>query len=121
MYGVGIATAGTKAMVAQWLEPIDIPTESHALSQVAGQFDLLEGRFSNPLDVDLLDGILVYRRRAYTLATRLRPGDQVTLSLATLPKDVVRRLQRRQNVGGEERSSPWNPLATISWIDCLKC
>jgi hypothetical protein len=111
MYGVGIATAGTKAMVAQWLEPIDIPTESHALSQVAGQFDLLEGRFSNPLDVDLLDGILVYRRRAYTLATRLRPGDQVTLSLATLPKDVVRRLQRRQNVGGEERSSPWNPAS----------
>jgi hypothetical protein len=112
MYGVGIPSAGTKALYAQWDEPMQIAPETNSLSLVAGSIDLLEGNLTNPLDVDLFDGILVYRRRAYTLKTRLRAGEQITLSAATLPKDVVRRLQRRQNVGGEERSSPWDPADT---------
>ncbi|MEQ1830598.1 MAG: hypothetical protein ABL921_31895, partial [Pirellula sp.] len=112
LYGVGIPTAGTKAMFALWQEPISIAAESHSLAEVSGAFDQLEGSISNPLDVDLLDGILIYRRRAYTLKTRLRPGDEITFSASTVPKDVVRRLQRRQHVGGEERSSPWSPADT---------
>ena len=112
IYGVGIPRAGTKAIYAQWNEPISIESESHSLSMVPGSIDLLQGSFLNPLDMDLLDSILIYRRRAYTLPTRLRKGEQVSLSSMTLPKDIVRRLQRRQNVGGEERSSPWNPADT---------
>jgi hypothetical protein len=76
---------------------------------VPGSIDLLEGSYINPLDLDLMNSMLIYRGRAYFNNTRLRSGEMVTINSSTLPKDVVRRLQRRQNVGGEERSSPWNP------------
>ena len=112
IYGAGIPAAGTKALFAQWNEAKEIDKESHSLSKVAGSIDELEGSFANPFDMDLLDGILFYRGRAYSLPTRLRKGDRVPFSSKTLPKDVVRRLQRRQSVGGEERSSPWKPADT---------
>jgi hypothetical protein len=107
--GVGIPEAGTKSLCATWQERISIPKETNNLSMVAGSIDLLEGTFENPLDVDLLDALLIYRGRAYTLDTRIQVGQRVSFSAATVPKDITRRLQRRQNVGGEERSSPWNP------------
>lgn len=107
--GVGIPAAGTKSMTASWTEPISIPTTAHGLNMVAGSIDLLEGAYTNPLDVDLMNSMLIYRGRAYFNNTRLRSGETVGINSSTLPKDVVRRLQRRQNVGGEERSTPWNP------------
>ena len=109
LFGIGIPAAGTKSLNAAWSEQISIPDTAHALSTVAGSIDLLEGNYINPLDLDLLNSMLIYRGRAYFNNTRLRSGETVTINSSTLPKDVVRRLQRRQNVGGEERSSPWNP------------
>ena len=61
------------------------------------------------MEIDLLDSLLIYRGRAYANPTRFKSGDTINISSSSTPKDVVRRLQRRQNVGGEERSSPWNP------------
>jgi hypothetical protein len=107
--GVGIPAAGTKAMCATWQENVDLANETNALSMVSGRNDLLEGSFENPLDVDLLNGVLIYCGRAYALDTRIRVGQRVAFSSSTVPKDVTRRLQRRQHVGGEERSTPWNP------------
>lgn len=107
--GVGIPAAGTKAICATWQESIMLPTETNSLSMVSGSVDLLEGSFENPLDVDLLDGLLIYCGRAYALDTRIPVGQRVSFSSATVPKDITRRLQRRQNVGGEERSTPWDP------------
>ena len=116
--GVGIPAAGTKSLVATWQESIRLPKETNSLSMVSGSIDLLEGSFENPLDVDLLDALLIYRGRAYTLDTRIRVGQRISFSAATVPKDITRRLQRRQNVGGEERSTPWNP-AGIGNLDRL--
>ena len=110
--GVGIPAAGTKSLFATWQEDINLPKETNSLSTVAGSIDLLEGSFENPLNVDLLDALLIYRGRAYTLDTRIRVGQRISFSAATVPKDITRRLQRRQNVGGEERSTPWNPAST---------
>jgi len=107
--GVGIPAAGTKSLCATWEESISLPKETNSLSMVLGSKDLLEGSFENPLDVDLLDPLLIYRGRAYTLDTRIRVGQRIAFSASTVPKDITRRLQRRQNVGGEERSTPWNP------------
>ena len=109
LFGIGIPAAGTKSFSASWSEEISIPDTAHALSMVPGSIDLLEGSYINPLDLDLMNSMLIYRGRAYFNNTRLRSGEMVTINSSTLPKDVVRRLQRRQNVGGEERSSPWNP------------
>ncbi len=107
--GVGIPAAGTKSLSATWQEHITLSSETNKLSRVVGSIDLLEGTFENPLDVDLLDALLIYRGRAYALDTRIRVGQQISFSAMTVPKDITRRLQRRQNVGGEERSTPWNP------------
>lgn len=109
IHGVGIPAAGTKSLCATWQESIDLSSETNNLSRVSGSIDLLEGSFENPLDVDLLDALLIYRGRAYTLDTRIRVGQKISFSASTVPKDITRRLQRRQNVGGEERSTPWNP------------
>jgi hypothetical protein len=109
LYGVGIPFAGTKAMAARWNEPIDIPQDTHSLSTVAGSIDLLEGTLVNPLDFDLLDAFLIYRGRAYALPTRFRSGEALSLTQSTVPKDITRRLQRRQQIAGEEKGSPWDP------------
>ena len=109
IHGVGIPAAGTKAICATWQESIVLPNETNTLSMVSGSVDLLEGSFENPLDVDLLDGLLIYCGRAYALDTRIPVGQRISFSAATVPKDITRRLQRRQNVGGEERSTPWDP------------
>jgi len=116
--GVGIPEAGTKSMCASWQESISLAKETNSLSTVSGSIDLLEGSLENPLDVDLLDALLIYRGRAYTLDTRIKVGQRISFSAATVPKDITRRLQRRQNVGGEERSTPWNP-ADASQLDRL--
>ena len=107
--GVGIPASGTKAMCATWQESIDLAGETNSLSMVSGSIDLLEGSFENPLDADLLNGVLIYCGRAYAMDTRIRVGQRVAFSSSTVPKDITRRLHRRQNVGGEERSTPWNP------------
>ena len=109
IHGVGIPAAGTKAICATWQESIVLRAETNTLSTVSGSVDLLEGSFENPLDVDLLDGLLIYCGRAYALDTRIPVGQRLSFSAATVPKDITRRLQRRQNVGGEERSTPWDP------------
>jgi hypothetical protein len=112
IHGVGIPAAGTKAMCAVWQERIELDPDTNNLTMILGKKDLLEGSFENPLDADLLDGLLIYCGRAYALDTRIRVGQRVTFSESTIPKDVTRRLQRRQNVNGEERSTPWNPTDT---------
>lgn len=118
LQGVGIPAAGTKALCATWEESISLPKETNSLSMVLGSKDLLEGSFENPLGVDLLDALLIYRGRAYALDTRIQVGQSVSFSASTVPKDITRRLQRRQNVGGEERSTPWNP-ADVNKLDRL--
>jgi hypothetical protein len=110
--GVGIPFAGTKAMFSSWEESIAITKQMHSLSMVAGSIDLLEGEVTNPLEIDLLDAILIYRGRAYALPTRIRPGESLSFASTTVPKDITRRLQRRQNVAGEEKNSPWDPADT---------
>ena len=109
---VGIPAAGTKSLCASWQESISLPKETNRLSMVAGSIDLLEGSIENPLDVDLLDALLIYCGRAYTLDTRIQVGQRISFSATTVPKDITRRLQRRQNIGGEERSTPWDPADT---------
>jgi hypothetical protein len=109
LFGVGIPTAGTKALSARWSERVEIPSTTNSLTLVAGSIDLLDGSITNPLEVDLLDSMLVYRGRAYSNSTRFRSGETMTLTQNSLPKDVVRKLQRRQSVGAEERSVPWDP------------
>lgn len=110
--GLGIPAAGTKAFIANWTEPFPVGNDMHALSTIKGRMDLLEGTFANPLDIDLHDGMLLFRGRSYTIPTRIRPNERV--SIATATRDINRRLQRRQNVAGEEQTVAWDPADIYS-------
>lgn len=106
--GLGMPTAGTKALEYSWVEQLKIPQDSNGLSTVAGKDDLLQGSFTNPLNVDLLDGVLYFSGRAYAMPGRIRPNERVPISTA-IPKDIMRRLQRRAFVAGQEQGVAWNP------------
>jgi hypothetical protein len=109
--GLGVPTAGTKALEYSWLEKVKIPDQANGLSTVAGKDDLLQGSFANPLNVDLLDGVLYFSGRAYPMPGRIRPGERVPIS-TTIPKDIMRRLQRKAFVAGQEQGVAWNPSDT---------
>jgi len=111
--GLGIPTAGTKSIQYSWTEKLAIPPDSNGLTTVSGKDDLLQGSFSNPLNVDLLDGVLYFSGRAYAMPSRIRPGERVPIS-TTIPKDIMRRLQRRAFVAGQEQGVAWNPSDTES-------
>jgi len=108
---LGIPTSGTKALEYLWQEQIEFPDQSNALSTVSGKDDLLQGSFSNPLNVDMLDGVLYFSGRAYTIPGRIRPGERVPIS-TSIPKDIMRRLQRKAFVAGQEQGIAWNPTDT---------
>jgi hypothetical protein len=108
---LGIPTSGTKALEYSWHEQIQFPDQSNALSTVSGKDDLLQGSFSNPLNVDILDGVLYFSGRAYTIPGRIRPGERVPIS-TSIPKDIMRRLQRKAFVAGQEQGVAWNPTDT---------
>jgi hypothetical protein len=72
--------------------------------------DTLVGSWTNPLPVDLLEARLFYRNSAYSLPSRVRSGQTITLTALSNPRDLTRYLQRRRMVGDRERPSPWDPL-----------
>ncbi len=104
---VGIAAAGTKSLHGVFSDKIEL----------AGQFDLQElesvdqlvGQISNPLDVDLRDVSLIYHRWFYPLKSRMPVGDRMQISATNIPKDLVRRLNRQQEIEGKTTSARWNP------------
>jgi hypothetical protein len=72
--------------------------------------DLLQGDWTNPLPVDLLDGVVLFRNWIYPLPTRVQAGQRQVFNLRTVPKDLSRTLQRRRVVEGNEQGRPWDPL-----------
>jgi hypothetical protein len=111
LFGLGFPAAGTKALLSEWDESIDFPSGGNALTTVSGKDDLLQGSFTNPLSVDLIDATLYFAGRAYTIPSRIRPGERIPITTA-IPKDIARRLQRRTFVAGEEQGVEWNPNDT---------
>lgn len=113
MAGLGFPASGTKAMQTEWTETISIPKGSNGLGTVSGKDDLLQGTFANPLGVELEGGVLYFAGRAYTIPSRIRPGERVAIS-TSVPKDIARRLQRRAFVAGEEQGVEWDSADTKS-------
>lgn len=113
LVGVGFPAAGTKALVSYWSETIDGDSAESNLSTMTGKDDLLQGTFTNPLSVDILDATLYFAGRAYTIPARIRPGERIAIS-TNIPKEIARRLQRRAFVAGAEQGVAWNPNDTSS-------
>ncbi|WP_145085987.1 hypothetical protein [Aureliella helgolandensis] len=104
---VGIPSAGTKSFVTTWDGQLSNPRESQ-LTEIPG-VDQLTGVLVNPLDVDLKEPMLFYHNWYYSLASRIPPGESLSIAYDTIPKDIARRLHRRRNVDGSDVVTPWDP------------
>ncbi len=108
--GVGIPTAGTYATRVSWQYPCSEVVSSNGLSNFPGS-DLLQGSFTNPLRTDLLSAVLYYESWAYPLKETIKPGETITLSVSTSPRDLARQLQQRRMVDDREQAIPWDRTA----------
>lgn len=114
--GVGIPTAGTKCLTAQWTQPITL-TATSLLQEIPG-VDQLQGELANPLPVDVLDPVLYYHNWFYSLNSRIPAGGTVSISFDTIPKDISLRLNGRHTGDTKESTTRWDP-ADRSAIDRL--
>lgn len=105
--GLPLATAATKGLAARWQFAPNTDASS-SLKQRTGT-DLISGGISNPLDVDLLDAILVYRGWAYLLPTRFAAGQRISQVSTLTSKNLKWRLTRRSVDNGTAATEPWNP------------
>ena len=71
--------------------------------------ELLEGSLVNPLPVDLLDGMLIYRNWVYLLPTRFRAGGQVASLEGLRQKNFRWQLSRQKALESATQHEPWDP------------
>ncbi|MCC6508423.1 MAG: hypothetical protein IT423_04905, partial [Pirellulaceae bacterium] len=105
MTGVGIPASGTKCLYATWSAEFQPQGESQ-LTELKG-IDQVQGLLVNPLPYDILRPVLTYHNWAYSLPSRLRAGEELTVTYEMVPKDLMRRLNRRQIVGTNDTVTRW--------------
>lgn len=105
--GVGIPTSGTKCLYSTWSDHFT-PSGESQLSELKG-IDQVQGILINPLPYDILRPVLMYHNWAYSLPSRLRAGEELTLTYEMVPKDLMRRLNRRQIINGNDVITRWMP------------
>ncbi len=71
--------------------------------------ELLQGELVNPLDVDILDGMLIYRNWTYLLPTRLPAGSRIASLDSLRQKNFRWQLSRQKALKSSTKTSAWNP------------
>jgi hypothetical protein len=71
--------------------------------------ELLQGELMNPLPLDLLDGMLVYRNWAYLLPTRFPVGGRIPSVDKLRQKNFRWRLSRQKALESATETEDWNP------------
>ncbi len=71
--------------------------------------ELLQGEFTNPLPIDVLDGMLVYRNWAYLLPTRFPAGAAIARVDTLRQKNFRWRLSRQEALGSSTETEAWDP------------
>lgn len=110
---LGIPTAGTKSLRAQWSRG-SLPIWPESKFEVLKGSDFLEGSWVNPLDEELLEPLLIYRGWIYGLPSKIRPGGEISIVANDIPKDLGRYLQQRQSTKDAEYSQPWDLTGGVS-------
>ncbi len=116
VHGVGLPAAGTKCINGSWDDQLPAVGEV-SLRQMVG-LDQLEGMVINPLPVELMDAVLFYHNWYYVLNSRIAPGERLPVSADTIPKTLVRRLNRQRNIDGSVSATRWDP-AELNELDRL--
>lgn len=107
IHGVGIPASGTKCLFATWSGTFEPQGESQ-LTELRG-IDQIQGRLVNSLPYEIRKPVLFYHNWAYSLPSRLRPGEEITITYEMVPKDLMRRLNRRQVVNSKDVLTDWSP------------
>ena len=107
MHGVAIPSAGTKCLVAEWNQSIDIQG-AFRLKELAG-IDQLTGEFDNPFACDIKDAYIFYHNWYYRLDSRIPVGGKFVITSEMIPKDLARKLNERKTVAENISSTRWNP------------
>ena len=107
MIGVGIPASGTKCLFATWSSGFEPQGESQ-LHELKG-IDQIQGRLVNPLPYEILKPVLYYHSWAYNLPSRLRPGEEIAITYEMVPKDLMRRLNKRQVIDSKDVPTGWSP------------
>lgn len=104
--GVPILPAGSKSWMTTWAFR---PTlgETSGLVQRRGS-ELLAGGVTNPLGVDLLDGVLVYGNWAYLLPGRFRAGQTIVSIESLRQKNFRWHLSKREALENTSRLEAWD-------------
>lgn len=74
--------------------------------------ELLQGKLANPLDVDILDGMLIYGNWIYVLPTRFPAGSLIESLDALRQKNFRWHLSRQKALGSSSETEAWNPSET---------
>lgn len=107
---IPIAPAGAKGFVSSLSFPIQMAAHE-GLAQRRGN-ELLTGQLTNPLPMDLLDGVLVYGNWAYLLPTRLGAGQTIASIESLRQKNFRWHLLRRVVTDNSMSSDLWDPEMT---------
>jgi hypothetical protein len=76
--------------------------------------ELLRGELVNPLPVDLLNGMLIYRNWTYLLPTRFPAGGRIASVDSLRQKNFRWLLSRQESLTGENETAAWNPTGIES-------
>ncbi len=78
--------------------------------------ELLRGELINPLPVDLLNGMLIYRNWTYVLPTRFLAGGRIAMVQSLRQKNFRWHLSRQKTLESETETEPWDP-ANLDAVD----
>ena len=74
--------------------------------------ELLQGTLKNPLDIDILDGMLIYRNWIYLLPTRFPAGSQIESLDSLRQKNFRWQLSRQKALESSSETEAWDPAET---------
>lgn len=107
LFDIPFPASGTKSLRIDWTGKSQ-PLDFGRLREIAGS-GMLQGEVVNNLDVELLDGIILYHNLVYSLPLKMKPGTIEKFTILSTPKDLERRLTRRVSRDGKDITEPWNP------------
>jgi hypothetical protein len=111
--GFPIPPAGSKAWLTRWSFKPQLGNVS-GLTQRRGN-DLLAGSITNPLAVDLLDGVLVYGNWSYLLPTRFRAGQTIASIDSLRQKNFRWHLTKREIADNASKLAVWDVEMHDDW------
>lgn len=76
--------------------------------------ELLQGELVNPLPIDVLDGMLIFRNWAYLLPTRFPAGGRIAVIDSLRQKNFRWQLSRQRALESASESEAWDPTDTQS-------